>query len=80
MAKRTDPVESIVEDALDAAGIRHDVSHLDFFLPDYGVYVECKQFFTLRVVEQMVQASDVIVIQGRSAAISFAHMITKKDG
>ena len=50
MSKLEDPIEKIVREALEARGIAYlrDVG-LDFYLPDYRLFIECKQFFTERV-------------------------------
>lgn len=78
-----DPIEKIVADALDARGIAYTVdgkgeTHgLDFRLEGIDVYVECKQFHTPRTSEQMSRVSDVIVIQGRRAAETFAEMLKR---
>jgi hypothetical protein len=80
----SDPIERIIAEALDAARIpycHHSKGNerpgqLDFALPS-GVQIECKQFHAARVVDQMAAHSDVIVIQGRAAALAFAGMIAR---
>lgn len=80
----SDPIERIVAEALTAAGIRFETHYgvhhgaPDFLLPDHGVYIECKQFYTERTAKQMASVPNVIVIQGRKAAEAFASMITNK--
>lgn len=75
---RTDPIEKIVEEALNQADIRHLQDRMtDFYLPELGIYVECKQFFAPRIAEQMARVENVIVIQGRKAATAFAAMLRK---
>jgi hypothetical protein len=73
--KGGDPVERVVADALTEAGIDWDIPDhpitLDFKVKD-GPYIECKRFHAPRVVNQMAQAEDVIVIQGMAAAKWFA--------
>lgn len=77
----TDPIEQIVAAALEKRGIAYtvdgdgDTKGLDFLLDGTGVYLECKQFHTARTSEQMSRVSDVIVIQGRQAALMFARML-----
>lgn len=77
-----DPVEKIIEDALTDAGVafkrevESDTCRLDFYLPDVGVYIECKQFHTPRIADQMARAPNVIAIQGMDAARAFAAMIS----
>lgn len=78
-----DPMELIVADGLKRAGIRfvHESDNkeqtLDFWLPESGIYIECKQFPTERTSAQIAPFSDVIVIQGRAAAHLFVSMITR---
>lgn len=76
----TDPIERIVAVALRAAGIAYEMPNgstgdLDFYLPEPDVRIECKQFYSPRIAEQMSRFSDVIVIQGRAAAEQFARMV-----
>jgi hypothetical protein len=78
-----DPIELIIADGLRRAGIRfvHESDNksqaLDFSLPDLGVYIECKQFPSVRTSEQLAEFPNVILIQGRVAAWAFATMIAK---
>jgi hypothetical protein len=77
----SDPIERIIADALDARGLEYicdgegDTNGLDFFLCDFGVHIEVKQFHTDRVAEQMRRVHNVIVIQGETAALAFAGLI-----
>lgn len=79
----SDPIEKIVAAGLTAAGIRfvHETESkdltlaLDFYLPDFCIFVECKQFWSGGLSDQMKRASNVIAIQGRSAAHAFVAMI-----
>lgn len=77
----SDPVERVIANALDARGIRYvvdgegDTKQLDFYVPEWKVYIEVKQFHTDRVAEQMSRADNVIVIQGMQAAFVFAELI-----
>lgn len=75
-----DPVETMLERGLDAAGIRYRRAdtgprHLDFYLPDLDIYIEVKQFHTPRTAKQMERVPDIIVIQGIKAAAQFVKMI-----
>lgn len=78
-----DPMESIVGDALRAAGIKWvgetdpRSNRLDFFLPELGVHIEVKQMHASRIAEQMSRVENVIAIQGLGAARAFAMMIRK---
>ena len=74
-----DPIERIVATALSAAGIawEHGSPHrLDFYLPDFVAYIECKQFATDRTLAQIAPHENVILIHGRQAARAFAGMLT----
>lgn len=76
-----DPVEKIIADALDGAGIAYKCGYeryaLDFELVGIGVYIECKQFHSDRISDQMARHENVIAIQGIHAARTFAKMIKK---
>lgn len=75
-----DPVERIIAEALTAKGIRfiHDghgattEKNLDFYLPDYDVYIECKQAHSDRSSEQLKRHPNIILIQGMEAARFFS--------
>lgn len=79
-----DPIELIVAGGLNRAQIRfvHESDNkdqaLDFYLPDSGVYIECKQFSTSRTSAQIANVANVIVIQGRQAALTFVELITRR--
>ena len=85
MNRPKDPVERIVYDALKRADIEFvgetdvNAKGLDFYLPDFNLRIECKQFYSPRVCDQMQRVRNVIVIQGVSAAQAFAIMITKRQ-
>lgn len=74
-----DPVERIIADALNNLGIEWEQQQhngaLDFFLPNYNLHIECKQFYTERVTKQLELYPDVVLIQGRKAAEQFAIML-----
>ena len=72
-----DPIEKIVADALEAADLVFGESPvgLDFYLPDYKLHIEVKQFHSDRIAEQMSRAENVIAIQGREAAEWFANLV-----
>lgn len=82
-----DPVEQIIEDALDGIGMPYErereipgtVLRIDFYLPTFDIYIECKQFHTDRTNEQMAAVKNIIVIQGMEAAYVFRCMIKASD-
>lgn len=73
-----DPMEAIVSLALVRANISfvteidERAKHLDFYLPDFDVHIEVKQFHSVRIAKQMARADNVIAIQGIKAAQWFA--------
>jgi hypothetical protein len=74
----SDPVEQIIRDALTERDIgfdRHDSVGLDFYIPDWDLHIECKQFHSPRSIEQCAKASNVILIQGKRAAKIFAYLL-----
>ncbi len=82
MLRHNDPIERIIADGLDRAGISYVCpSGLDFYLPSHGIHIEAKQFSTPRTEKQMSREGNVIVVQGRQAASIFANWIAagKKD-
>lgn len=75
----SDPMEREIATALQAAGISYRVGYatkeLDFHLIDFDVWIECKQFHSDRISEQMARHPNVIAIQGLGAAKAFARML-----
>lgn len=76
-----DPMEQIIADALDEAGIGYTAdfgsgnpSGLDFRLHN-GIEIEVKRFHTPRIAEQMSRAPNVIAVQGREAVVYLAGLI-----
>lgn len=76
-----DPMERLIADALDYAGIAYatDVgggnpSGLDFKL-DNGIEIEVKRFHSPRIADQMARAPNVIAVQGKEAVEYLAEMI-----
>lgn len=76
-----DPIELIIIEGLQRAGINfvHESDDkkqaLDFYLPSYNIYIECKQFPTERTSAQIAPFPNVILIQGREAANVFSSLI-----
>lgn len=66
--KVRDPVEEEVRRMLKVACERDNEASkgLDFYLPSVDLYIECKQFFTPRLCQQLsrVPSENVVVIQG----------------
>ncbi len=83
--KTTDPMEVIIEKALleieePFLCDQENGIHLDFYLPNRGVYIEVKQFHSNRIAEQTSRASNVIVTQGRLAVQMLADLLIKSKG
>lgn len=78
-----DPVEMIVDKALMEAGYEftiegepgHPDHRLDFDIPALGIAIECKFDHTPRVNEQLTRQRNIILIQGRGAALAFAQLL-----
>ena len=79
----TDPVESVVEAALQSAGILYmrperapaQPPYLDFYLPEHGTYIECCRWHSERKVRQTAGVENVILVQGLNAARWLASLI-----
>jgi len=84
-----DPVEKIVADALVSANVlyRRDQEvfyptqnrnrSIDFYLPDFDLWIEVCQFYTPRKLEQLAVLQDAILIQGKGAALTFAKLLKR---
>ena len=53
-------------------------THLDFFLPDFQIYIEVKRFHTPRTAVQIEWAPDIIVIQGGASMRFLESLISRK--
>jgi hypothetical protein len=80
----TDPVEKIVAQALDQRGIpfihesEEPTQRLDFWIPEFAIYVECKAFSTPRTSKQ-IEDRAVILIQTTRAAQTFLQMLSTNN-
>lgn len=81
-----DPVERIIFDALQAAGIQFvgendpRAKRLDFYLPEMDLHIEVKRLHSERTAEQIAKSNSIIVIVGLEAARAFAAMISRNIG
>lgn len=78
--KTTDPMEMIIEKALleieEPYLTGHEVQNkLDFYLPNYNVYIEVKRFHSDRIAAQTARAPNVIVAQGPQAVQMLADLL-----
>lgn len=73
---RPDPMGQIIGDALDAAGIEYECPRggADFVLAN-GLVIECKQFWSARIADQMRPHPNIIAVQGIEAAQMLADLI-----
>lgn len=79
----TDPLENRIAGAFDAAGIHYvreskESKFLDFYLPDFDVYVEVKGGTTSRVNKQCARDHNVIVVQGVKSAQFLCELLCSK--
>ena len=76
-----DPMEILIQEALERASVpftreTHSANcGLDFYLPNYDVHIEVKQFHSDRIAKQMARAPNVIAAQGADAVQFLAHLI-----
>jgi len=82
VVRQDDPIEAIVAEALELSGVRftregkgYSEPPLDFHLPQVDAYIEVCQFWTPRKVEQLKGREDVILVQGRAAALAFEWLL-----
>lgn len=80
----TDPLEKLVAECLKRHRIDyiHEVASptlnnksLDFYLPAYGLYIECKRFHTDRLKYQIEGLTNVLVIQGMEGVVGFTKLL-----
>lgn len=80
-----DPVEKTVAEALDAVGVKYvheqqnHAQKLDFYLPEYGIFIECKASSTPRT-EKQIEGKKVILVQTKEAAECFKLLCSKSTG
>lgn len=76
-----DPMEAIVAEALDTAGMTYTTglgggnpSGLDFRMAN-GIEIEVKRMHSPRIADQMARAENVIALQGEAAVRFFADLL-----
>jgi hypothetical protein len=81
----TDPVEKPIAEALLQMGVNYihegekgNDSNLDFYLPDHDVYIECKAFYSDRVINQIKDKRNVILVQGYDSANLLKKLLLNK--
>jgi hypothetical protein len=82
--KINDPIERIVAEVLLNKGIKfiHEMENkaqgLDFYLPEYDIFIECKAYSTPRT-EKQIEDKKVILIQTSEAAKAFVEICLKSN-
>ena len=80
-----DPVEKVIADGLTELGIEFEDnkdienSSIDFYLPDFDLWIEVCQFYTPRKIKQLSCLDDVILIQGLPAAKAFIKLLQNQS-
>jgi hypothetical protein len=70
--------EKEVEELLIKTNIKYTRNQrLDFYLPDYDVYIEVKQYHSHRSIEQLASQENIILLQGKKAVEFFINIINK---
>lgn len=78
----SDHLESKIAKALEDAGVnfKHESQggnqRLDFYLPEYGIYIEVKQYSTDRSAIQLALHDNVILVQGVISVEFIAKLLT----
>lgn len=75
-----DHLEAAVGNALESKGIEfthesEEAIGADFFLPHQNLFIEVKQFYSDRIVKQIMDKDNVIVLQGKRAVDFFVNTI-----
>lgn len=72
------PLEDEVGRALERAGIKFSTNQrLDFYLPDFDIYLEVKRYDTPRVLSQLESQENIILIQGKKSVAAFVNLLSK---
>ena len=80
------PMEEMTERWLLTNGIRYrrddqtaEGTQLDFYLIDFDVYLEVKQFHSDRIAAQMARASNVIAVQGIDSLTFLGALVSRAN-
>lgn len=82
--KITDPLELRIMEILNIKSIKfiHESysnginQRLDFYLPDYDIFIEVKKYHTERVLKQLESQDNIILVQGEKS-VKFLEQILK---
>jgi len=78
-----DYLEKDVADILEGFNVRYVHEYedhklkLDFYLPDYDVYIEVKRFHAERSNRQLKSQDNVILIQGKNSIVFLKSLLEK---
>jgi len=81
----SDHLEKKLASALDEAGIEFiyetesKEQGLDFYLPEFDVYIEVKQYHADRISRQMKSKDNVIALQGKKSVDLFVTMLLRSS-
>lgn len=86
MSKRkihfSDSLEADIASILEALSVNFihesEGATLDFYLPDFDVHIEIKQFYSDRIIRQMSENANVILIQGRKSLELLKNIVQNK--
>ena len=76
-----DPLEKLIATRLKELNIefrkdeRTSSGVIDFYLPDFGIFIEVCQFYTDRKIRQLEGIENVILIQGLRTAEAFVKLL-----
>lgn len=79
----TNPLEVAIENILKARGLKYTCNQrLDFYLPDYDMYIEVKEYPSERSSAQLESQENVILIQGKKSVEFFKDLLinTQQNG
>jgi hypothetical protein len=73
-------LEREIRQALEMSGRKfveeHDTAErMDFYLPDYDIHIEVCRYYTPRKIDQLARAENVILVQGKKAAVMLARLL-----
>lgn len=85
MKHTNDPLEQKISKTLDSLKIEYNCpdqmkgnGRLDFYLPFYDIYIECKAHSSPRLHEQINGNSNVIVLIGEKSVNLFCNLLRTK--
>lgn len=72
----SDELEKQIGDALEEAGIDFRRNQrLNFYLPDFNVYIEVKKYHSERSSSQLASEENIILVQGKKAVNLFCTLL-----